>query len=243
MIRSFKNLLVLFFLLLSLSGFAQNGVLTVGLQLKPVIPVAFFNDISTVTVDDISAEMTPTFGYSFGMTVRRGIGDLFALETGINYIQRNYDYDYIRSSFDFQEKGDITFIGYEIPLTALVYVQLGEQTYMNVAAGFAAAMFPSDVTTSSEDLRLYVFRKNWIQGSVIANLGFEFRTEESGYFYVGATYNSPLTTMAVAEFTHFDSTRIPTSVRLDLSGTYFSLDLRYYFHNDPSKNKDRKSDR
>jgi len=241
MIRPFKKHLVLIFLLSGLSGFAQNGVLTVGLQFKPIIPVAFFNDISTINVEDISAEMSPKFGYSFGMTVRRGIGELFALETGINYIQRNYNYDYTRTSFEFEEKGDITFISYEIPLTALVYVRLGEQTYMNVAAGVAATMFPSDVETLSEDLRLYVFRKNWIQGSVIANLGFEFRTEESGYFYVGATYNSPLTTMAVAEFTHFDSTRIPTSVRTDLSGTYLSLDLRYYFHDDPDKKKKRKS--
>ena len=243
MTKFFRIVFLSFLLLSSAYASAQKGVLTVGLQFKPVVPVSFFNDVATVVEGDISAEMTPTFGYSFGMNVRRGIGDLFALETGINYIQRNYDYDYSRSSFEFQESGQVTFVGYEIPLMALFYVRLGQSTYMNVAGGVAADMFPSDAVKTSDALRVYVFRKNWIQGSVMANVGFEMRTEKSGYFVVGATYHRPFTTMAVTEFTHYDDNGFPTSVRTDLTGTYITLDLRYFFHDDPNKKKKREVDR
>jgi len=90
-----RTLLVIL-LLLAGNVFSQKDVLTVGLHFKPVIPVSFFSDVSTVTQNDITAELAPKMGYSYGMVVRRGISDLFSLETGINYIQRNYDQSYRR---------------------------------------------------------------------------------------------------------------------------------------------------
>lgn len=226
----------------SFSAFAQKGVLTLGVQFKPIIPASFFVDEASVTEGDITATLAPKSGYSFGMVVRRGFSDLFAMELGINYIQRKYDSSYLRGDPGYAENGDITFVGYELPLMAMVFVRLGQKTYMNVSAGPSLDFFPSDVETVSQELHLYFYRKNWVQGSIIANLGFEFRTEKKGYFYAGATYHRPFTSMVVAEFTHYEN-NFPTSVRTELSGNYLTVDLRYYFYTDPDKKKQRKVDR
>lgn len=223
--------------------FAQQGMLTVGLQVRPLIPSSFFIDEAEITEGDVNASLSPKGGYSFGMMVRYGFSDLFAMETGINFISRNYNRSYSRESLGFVEEGDITFVGYEIPILAMVYVRLGERTYMNVATGPSLDFFPSDVETASQELLVYFFREGWIRPALAANLGFEFRTEKSGIFYLGATYHRPFGNMVVADFTHYEN-QVPTSsVRMDLSGTYLTLDLRYYFHSDPDKKSKRKVDR
>jgi len=116
---------------------------------------------------------------------------------------------------------------------------------MNASAGVSADFFPTDVATEDETLQLHIFRNNWVQGAIIANLGVELRTRKDGYFYIGATYHQPITSIAVAQFTYdeFNTPDIPVSVRTDLSGTYVTLDFRYFFYNDPAKKKKREIDR
>ena len=71
---------------------AQEKVTTFGIQLKPIIPVEFFNAGKQVQrKNDIEYINQPKFGMSFGMVIRKGLTKSLSFETGINLIRRNYD--------------------------------------------------------------------------------------------------------------------------------------------------------
>ena len=69
-----------------------------GIQIRPLFPAKYVGDkehtFSTTEADSIqySSTITQRLGYSFGVTVRAGLTKLIALETGINFSQRNFDY-------------------------------------------------------------------------------------------------------------------------------------------------------
>lgn len=54
----------------------------------------------------------------------------------------------------------------------------------------------------------------------------------SGYFYLGATFHRPFGEMAKADVTWLDRYTGLTPYRMStfLSGSYLTVDLRYYFH-------------
>ena len=63
-----------------------------GVYGKAVIPGCLTgSSILTVSKDGISNTLTQELGYSFGASVRAGITKLIALETGINFTQRNFN--------------------------------------------------------------------------------------------------------------------------------------------------------
>ena len=128
-------------------------------------------------------------------------------------------------------------------MTGLVYIRLGEHTWMNTALGVSMDFYPSDVQGLLEEGDIYVFRRNWAQAGVLGNIGVEYRTPKSGTFYLGATYHRPFNDMAQADltWTYFGPPAVRrTTVRTNLSGSYLTVDLRYYFHEDPDRNRLRK---
>lgn len=200
-----------------------------------MIPLDFFDPVTTVGEAPLSGELELTGGFAFGMLVRTGLTRSISLETGINQIQRRFDFRIRNDTAGYTGGEALRWVGYEIPVVALVYVRLGERTWMNNAIGMSLDMYPSDATRDIIDGRGYLFRSNWAQAGVVGNLGFEYRTQKSGYFYLGATFHRPFGAMAVAELSWFDASAYPHPVRADLNGAYLTVDLRYFFHERPDK--------
>ncbi len=222
-----------FFLILFLNSFqtfAQQKITTVGIQIKPFIPSSFFTPAKTITQDNATFDLSLNSGFSGGMVVRHGFSDLVAMETGINYVKRKYDLEITDGGFN--DKSQFRIIGYEIPLSLLVYIRLGEQFFMNVSMGHSLDIFASSVQSYDDYFIQRSFRKNLFQSAVIANVGWEYRTKKSGYLCLGASYHRP--------FSYIYTSQIKYNGRTDpavttLSGNYLTIDLRYFFYEDPHK--------
>jgi hypothetical protein len=81
---------------------------------------------------------------------------------------------------------------------------------------------------------MYSQRKSVIIPAVIANLGWELRTEHAGYFYLGASYHNPFSDIYLTRM-EYENSSTHEVVEVPLSGTYFTLDLRYFFPEEPVK--------
>ena len=219
------------------SGFtnAQQYVTTVGIQYKPIIPSVFFRkDGFESKTDTISLSIQPKNGSSFGMVVRRGISENFSVESGINMVTRNYTINASAKDTNLNFQDQVKWIAYEIPVQLLVFIRLGEKTYLNAAGGIALNFFPTDIKSENADFYLRTRRHHWWSQNLIGNLGFEYRTESSGYFYIGASYLQPFTYMATTQVNYLNTNPMNT-VKDQLRGNYLTLDLRYFFHEDPNK--------
>jgi hypothetical protein len=218
------------------------AVTTFGIQIKPVLPLDFFDPLTTVERPHLQGFVELKGGFAFGMNIRVGLTNTFSLETGIGQITRNYAFGLANDTSGYVDSDQVRYVGYEIPLSALVYIRLGERTYMNTSLGVSLDMYPSDVQRDLEEGRIYIFRNSWLQTGLLGNLGVEYRTERSGIFYLGATYHRPFNTMATAQLTYYDrrSSFFPYDMLVELDGSYLTVDLRYYFHEDPDRTRIRR---
>lgn len=217
----------------------QQGVTTFGLQVKPVFALPYFDPVTELQRPDLRGSIELNGGMAYGMSVRVGLTRIISLETGIGQIQRRYTFSLTNDTSGYSEAGNVRYVGYEIPLTVLAYIRTGERTYMNAALGFSADLYPSDVQAELDEGFIYLYRNNWAQLGIIGNLGWEYRTEKSGIFYLGATFHRPFGDMAIADLTFWDVQRnfLPYPMRGALNGGYITADLRYYFHEDPARNR------
>lgn len=218
------------------------GVTTLGIQAKPVVPFDFFDPVTLLEKPSLNGSVELTGGFAFGMMVRTGITKSVSFETGINQISRRFDVAIANDTSGYAATDELRFIGYEIPALAMIYIRLGERTWMNNALGFSADLYPSDAERVQEESRVYMARKEWLQIGVVGNIGVEYRTLKSGWFYLGATYHRPFGDMAQAELTWYDATNFATTMIAPINGSYLTVDIRYFFHNDPDKARRRKAD-
>ncbi|MBK8949512.1 MAG: hypothetical protein IPM68_11815, partial [Flavobacteriales bacterium] len=170
------RLLLFLFLFLQLRAEAQQGVTTFGMQVKPVVPLSFFDPRVELQYGALSGSVELTGGFGFGMQVRHGFTRMLSLETGIHQIRRNYRWELLNDTVDIAGSGRIRYVGYEVPVLLLVYIRLGERTWMNTALGASLDMYPSDAINNTDDARAYLFRRNWLQVGAVGNIGFEYRT-------------------------------------------------------------------
>jgi|GEM_PF-204271 len=222
---------------------AQQGVTTFGIQVKPVIPFGFFEPVTNLQKGTLSSTVELTGGLAFGMMVRTGLSKSISLETGIDQITRRYNFSVANDTNGYSGSGQLRFVGYEVPVTCLVYIRLGERSWMNTALGLSVDMYPGDAVQNIDEGQAYFFRRNWAQIGVLGNIGVEYRTEKSGYFYLGGTFHRPFGDMAQADISWADPYQGYRTYTMTtfLSGSYLTLDLRYYFHEDPDKAKLRKA--
>ncbi len=226
-----RKLITIIILLFSLNGNSQETIF--GLQFKPIIPVNYFN-AGPVNLHDsiINLDIVPKFGYSIGMVFRRSFTDWLSLESGINTIRRNYDI-FGESSFgpNKQDTADFGFVSYEIPIQALIYIRLSEQIYMNTATGIGVNWYASNVNSlgANNHISHFSWRARWMNLSFLANLGFEYRTKEKGYFYLGASLVNPLSTITVTEVNYYYDNNQYNKLSTQLNGNYVTLDFRYFF--------------
>lgn len=234
--------IIFILIVLSLKISAQENLLSFGIQYKPIFSSRFFGAGGVEgEVEYFSAIRTPKLGHSFGMQIRRGFTKMFSYETGINYVKRNYFVECFDNQNSRAEKFDFGMVGYEIPNQLLVYIRLGENFYMNTATGISLNWFASDVASSSNDVKFIqktYIKSGWIKFALIANLGFEYRTEKKGIFYLGASVTNPFKDIATSVITYDESLSTPDKeIIMGLRGGVFTVDLRYYFKSDPIKKK------
>jgi len=241
--------------------------ITAGAQFSPIFPASFLGTGSQSTQNsEYSVSVNPKFGFSTGMVVRYAFHKRLALETGLNFVQRKYDLDIKRDSVfgisgitprpDYSSRTDFTIIGYEHPIKLLVFVRLAEKLYMNAAGGFQFTFYPSDIFTTDEDsrpndqhfkhssIRLGLDGKSGEDGFFhmggIANLGMEYRTKKAGYFYLGATYHIPFADIYRSKFQYVQDDYNSEVQLIQLKGTYFTFDVKYFFNAKPLIPKGKK---
>lgn len=227
-----KFSLITLLLVLPILFFSQEKGTTFGFQIKPIIPVDYFNaGPQTVSDSLVEINITPKTGFSFGILIRHNFSKLFALETGISSVRRNYDVTATGLTNSRSDQTDFGFVGYQVPIQGLIYIQLSEKIFMNTTAGVGLDMYPSSIKSMGEKAILgnLTYRQFWINYSLLANLGFEYRTEEKGVFYIGASFNRPFNPIAESNYTYNYDGDNNTYLSNLLNGNYLTLDLRFFF--------------
>ncbi|MBX7093098.1 MAG: hypothetical protein K1X56_00130 [Flavobacteriales bacterium] len=232
------------FLLAQFHGFAQEQLITVGMQYKPIFASKFFGAGEVSASDsNFTVSVKPTWGHSYGMIIRRGFTKTISLETGINYVRRRYGMSCTDTDSGFTDKSDFSIISYEIPTQMLIYVRLGERFYMNNAFGLSLTAFASDVESHGTDQRFFQYSRmttNFLSAALIANVGFEYRSKKAGFYYLGASFHKPVKNIANSYATYNQDPFRSHTAFFDLTGTYLTVDLRYFFHEAPVKPKKKK---
>jgi hypothetical protein len=212
-----------------------------GIQFKPVIPGDFLAKSEITTRNgNFTGVFQQKYGYSFGGITRIGFTKLISFETGINLVRRNYNINFSLPDSSLSGKGDVGIVSYDIPINAMIYVQLSKEFFMNASIGSSFVYYPSNVATIVPVDSKVVFqaegrRNRRFDAEVNANTGFEWRTEKNGFFYIGASAKLPFAPIfKVAAIYKFPSEESVVAIS-EVNGAYISLDFRYFFHNTKRK--------
>jgi hypothetical protein len=240
-----QRLLLILFLFISSGAFSQvkkkeRVPSYFGIQVRPVFPTRFIGDPRLeLAGDGFETSIQQEIGFSFGGTVRAGITKLIAFETGINFTQRHFSVDMAVPDSNSFASDDLTFIEYDIPINGLIYIQLSEQWFMNASLGAALTMKPTDVGIFNQPGGLHYYKHTGLTRSkfgldINANLGFEFRTEKAGFFYLGGSARVPFAPLfdLVADYTYQG---INTRLVGEVDGSFLSIDFKYFFPNIANK--------
>ena len=240
-----KSLLLISALFFTTIVYSQDGVTTFGITVKPVFPSEYFRTGPKVSFDnDIQFTLTQNSGFSAGGTIRYGINKTLSIESGLSFVKRIYQLDIADSSAVIST--DFKVIGYEIPLQALVFIQLSKHIWMNVALGPELSIFPSDIRTTGDHFVQETARqsqKNILKGGMLANIGWEWRTPKSGYIYLGSSYHRSFSDVYTNYAGYLKTPRakdVYAYSSTPLAGDYIAIDIRYYFHENPRPKKVKK---
>src|SRR5690606_30757888 len=111
-LRRRRALIALIVLLAAFRSFGQPGVTTFGIQVKPVIPLDYFDPLTIVEQEHLTGSIELKGGFLFGMNVRVGITPAISFETGISQIRRAYDFTLVNDTNNYSETGRVRFTGY-----------------------------------------------------------------------------------------------------------------------------------
>lgn len=211
-----------------------------GVQVKPLIPFGLVGDKAfDIKEDGFETNISPLVGYSYGGVVRIGLTELLAIETGINYTRRNYRASYSVPDSNVYAQDELGYVSFDIPINFLVYIKLGQQLYMNVGIGASGNFNASNIRSliNPEGKHLFIFegrRLHFFDFNANADVGFEYRTPNSGTVYLGLSGRVPFSpTLAIAsEYRNGTSKTISYGM---VEGSTFSLSLKYFFHNQKRK--------
>lgn len=233
-----RQFLIFVILLLSSMVWAQKDITTVGFQIKPTFTSSFIGTgPQNISDSSFNYSINPGAGYVAGMIIRKGYTPSLSIEFGLNYAVRN---TFVSASNGIESADNkLRIVGYEIPLTQLIFIRLSNNIFMNAGAGACLNMFPSDVFKRDSTFSAYGSRSLLFNPSLLANIGFEFRTNKSGYFYIGASLNRPFSEIYQFKFNYLNQGILQNAASGNLNGAYLALDLKYFFHEDPEKKKKR----
>lgn len=203
-----------------------------GVQFKPIIPINYFGaGPQNITDTLIDMTISSKMGYNIGMIVRKDFTNLLSLETGINYTRRNYQIETYEAKRDTSDYSDFGFVAYQIPIQGLVYIRLSDNIYMNTSGGLAIDFYPSHVQSHGQNYLIenLSYKRYWMHFSVLANIGFEYRTEEKGGFYLGASFVNPIKNILRTKVNYYYGNTQKKQYEIQQPGTYITVDLRYFF--------------
>ena len=235
-----KKLLVIFAFLLTLPLSAQVKKVAppsyFGLHVRTVFPTQFIGtNTLSLESDGFFSTVSQRIGYSFGGTVRAGLTDLIALESGINFTQRYYDISFSVPDSNVSGTGDFGFIEYDIPINALFYIRLSDKWYANASMGLALTFKPTNVQTMEQPFGFHRFiytglLRRKVGFDAMANFGFEYRTEKRGFFYIGGSARVPFSPLfdLVASY---EWQGITNRTFGEMDGSFLSIDIKYFFPN------------
>jgi hypothetical protein len=217
----------------------HEGLTSFGIGLKPIVPAEFIGTGEVlIEGSDFNSSFRQRPGYSFGMIVRHELNKMWAFETGIYYVRRRFQIDIHDPETGYRAEMPYTLINYEIPLQGLVYVRVRDRLYMNASGGFSFDAYPSNVETIRFEYEQKTIRRRWIQTAIKANYGFEWRSSESGFFYLGAGYHRPLDNIAQVRL-RYSRDGYPFYKNFAMEGAYLTIDLKYFFHEEPNRPRRR----
>lgn len=209
-----------------------------GLVVSPVIPSNFIGTKET-SFKDSSGLMNVNFqhqwGFTFGAIARFGLTKTISLETGISQVRRNFNVNVQIPDSTINDDQQLTFVNYDIPINGLIYVQLSDKWYMNGAVGVSITHYPSDVKDSmlpGDKQRISIEGRRIHRTYFAANagLGFEYRTEKYGTFYLGGGAKVPFDPVFFGVGIYTKSGNGNRLIAYEpISAAYFTLDFRYFF--------------
>jgi len=216
----------------------QKNVTTAGFQIKPIFKNDFLRTSDKVfNKEGVDFSVGTNSGFAAGMVVRHGLTNRFSFETGINYIKRNYELKITDSLFS--STSDFKIVGYEIPLMGMVFIKLSRNIHMNVSMGISMDLFPSNIFTSDDYFKHISVRNHIVNSGLHSNMGWEYRTDKSGWIYLGASYHRPFDHIYLSQVAYDDGID-DTIASTTLDGSYFTVDLRYFFDAEPTTKKKKK---
>ena len=214
------------------SAKSQNNRTTFGLQYKPIIPAAYFNSSHiNESSGGYDFNLIPKYSNSFGMVIRHKINKTFSIESGLNYIQRNFKLTATNNSINLDDFTTFNMRSYELPIQLLAYIRVSKNWHLNVAFGISQNVLTSDVFSSGEESKNYfqnTYRKSGGYQALLTNIGMEYRTEEKGHYYFGASLHRPWKAIGKV-FPEHDDFNQDKEFSLDLFGNFVTLDFRYFF--------------
>ncbi len=236
-----KLQITLLFVLFSFLGISQEKKERIpsafGFQVKPIFPGLFIGQTTKkIVVNGFETTIKQAVGYSFGGVVRANITKLIAIETGINMTERKFIIDSAYPDSNVFASAPLRYVTYDIPVSALFYIRLSEQFYMNASIGAAIIYNPTvagvkrSPKSRHEFSQLALGRK--VLAEAVANIGFEYRNQKAGTFYIGAAARVPFTPLFYLRSEYkYDGIKIVSDPEHDgpISGSYISLEFKYFF--------------
>jgi len=228
-------LFLLAFFSLSLSGQKVPPKLSFGIEIRSLQNFGVLN-LDSVVLADADNEFRSVYefsgGFGFGGIVRIKLTDFWNIETGINYVRQRYDLDFRDLVTGDTDNSRLNIVSYEIPLKGLVYIRLGEALFANVTLGVSANFIASNVEVFGlgNEYSFGGLRNRIVTGALLGGLGFEYRTEEDGYFYLGGSFHQAFNPIMTSQV-NYQRDGIPPgfAARGDIAGAYFGIDFRYFF--------------
>ena len=202
-----------------------------------IIPINYFGaGPLNLKSDHSTIVLSSKIGYHFGMVMKTNYSEKFSFESGINFFRRNFKL--LGSSnyngIPMNDTSDFGYISYGLPFKGMVYIQLSKGIFLNTSVGASIDFYASTVMSSNSYTQNLSERARWINGSVLADLGVEWRNDNNGAFFFGAGVNIPVSSIAVTKLKFFyDGPSNPDRYEdVFLMGNFFNLKLKYYLPSD-----------
>lgn len=213
-----------------LSGYAQNKGYYAGFSFEPMLGADILsNTPQTKDIDNLHIEIRSLFGFLIGMNIRKQFTSTLAIESGLGMVERNYQLT-VQHLITQKESPPIQYgiLAYQIPLKAMIRLPSSDNSYFSTSLGIQLDLYPSDVFAFDEQWQVETIRKNWMQGSFLANFGWEIHTHHHGIFYTGLSFTRPF----VPPFSTLvgENAALNGISTLELNAAYFALNFRYYLN-------------
>ena len=214
---------------------SKNSDKQFGINTGAIIPINYFG-AGPLELESNNSQITLSskLGYHYGMMIKTNYSKKFSIESGINFLRRNFDLSGSSDVTGDEDNADFGYISYGFPTKAIVYIQLSDKSFLNTSLGASLDFYASAVNSKGENDFIFQYseRAKWINGSILADLGVEWRGDY-GAFFLGAGVNIPMTTIAVTNLKfHYDESdynnKTDSYNPVFLRGNFFDIKIKYF---------------